>query len=166
MIAELPVGVADPLERLAAMRAQMDTTQGIRAGRRRPGCSRRSPTDSAVAAGAGAAGTRPSEAHVPQRTIDTVTTNVRGPQHPLYAVGRRMVAYLPFVPIGQGVRIGVAILSYNGGVSFGVTGDYDTIPDVEGLCRSIEAGIDSLLSRARRPAGAGRTRRPHEAGDR
>ena len=95
-----------------------------------------------------------------------MTTNVRGPEHTLYAAGRRMVAYQPFVPISQGVRIGVAILTYDGGVSFGVTGDYDTIPDVARLCRSIEAGIDALVSRARRPAGAGRTRRPHEAGDR
>ena len=66
----------------------------------------------------------------PQRAINTVTTNVPGPQYPLYAVGRQMVAYLPFVPLGQGIRIGVAIMSYNGGVSFGVTGDYDTVPDL------------------------------------
>ena len=37
-----------------------------------------------------------------------------------------MLEYLPFVPLSQGVRIGVAILSYNGKVRFGVTGDYDT----------------------------------------
>ena len=76
----------------------------------------------------------------PQRSVDTVTTNVAGPQFPLYAAGRRMVAYLPFVPLAQGVRIGVAIMSYDGGVSFGVTGDYDTVPDLEVFCRSIEAG--------------------------
>jgi diacylglycerol O-acyltransferase len=45
-----------------------------------------------------------------------------------------MVAYQPLVPIAQGVRIGVAILSYHGNVSFGVTGDYDTVPDVARLC--------------------------------
>ena len=71
--------------------------------------------------------------HVPQRTVGTVTTNVRGPDHTLYAAGRKMVAYQPFVPIAQGVRIGVAILSYDGNVSFGVTGDYDTVPDVARL---------------------------------
>jgi len=88
----------------------------------------------------------------PQRSITTVTTNVPGPQYPLYAAGRQMVAYLPFVPLAQGVRIGVAIMSYNGGVSFGATGDYDTVPDLDRFCRSIETGISDLRDRARRAA--------------
>ena len=75
-----------------------------------------------------------------------------GPQYPLYAAGRQMVAYLPFVPLAQGVRIGVAIMSYNGGVSFGATGDYDTVPDLHRFCRSIETGINDLRDRARRAA--------------
>ena len=82
---------------------------------------------------------------VPQRNVNTVTTNVPGPQYPVYALGREMVAYLPFVPLSQGVRIGVAILSYNGQVSFGVTGDYDTVPEVEWFCRRIEARVAELL---------------------
>jgi hypothetical protein len=55
-----------------------------------------------------------------------------------------MVEYLPFVPLSQGLRIGVAILSYNGKVRFGVTGDYDTVPEVDWFCRRIEAGIAEL----------------------
>ena len=34
---------------------------------------------------------------LPQRSVTTVTTNVPGPQFPLYCLGRRMVAHLPFV---------------------------------------------------------------------
>ncbi len=61
-----------------------------------------------------------------------------------------MVAYQPFVPIAQGVRIGVAILTYDGSVSFGITGEYDTVADdVARLCRSTESGIDDLLDQAR-----------------
>ena len=40
-----------------------------------------------------------------------------------------MVAYQPFVSIAHGVRIGVAILTYKGSVSFEITGEYDTVPD-------------------------------------
>ena len=65
-----------------------------------------------------------------------------------------MVAYQPFVSIAQGVRIGVAILTYKGRVSFGITGEYDTVPDVVRLCRSIESGIDDLLDQARRSTTA------------
>ena len=78
--------------------------------------------------------------------MNTVTTNVPGPPYPLYAGGREMLEYLPFVPLSQGVRIGVAILSYNGRLAFGVTGDYDTVPEVEWFCRRIEAGIAELRS--------------------
>ena len=78
--------------------------------------------------------------------MGTVTTNVRDPDLTLYAAQRKMIACQPFVPIAQGVRIGVAILSYDGNVSFGVIGDYDTVPDVARLCcRSLESGIDQAL---------------------
>ena len=152
MIAELPIGIADPLERLASMRQQMEqlkqsdqaeTTEQLTAlaGLAAP---------SLLALGIRAVGAMARE--FPQQAIHTVTTNVVGPQQPLYAAGRQMVAYLPFVPLGQGVRIGVAIMSYNGGVSFGVTGDYDTVPDLEDFCRSIETGIHDLRHRARQAA--------------
>ena len=88
MIAELPIGIADPLERLAWIRDQMehlktsgqaDTTQtlttlaGLTTHRPRP-C---------------AAGRHRIGRHIPQRAVGTVTTNVRGPDHTLYAAGQR-----------------------------------------------------------------------------
>ena len=55
-----------------------------------------------------------------------------------------MLASYPFVPIMQGVRIGTAILSYNGEVAFGITGDFDTAPDVDVLAAAIAAGNADL----------------------
>lgn len=81
---------------------------------------------------------------LPQRSINTVTTNVPGPQFPLYCLGREMVAYLPYVPVAHSVRIGVAILSYNGRLFFGVTGDLDTAPDVALLAKAIVDEITAL----------------------
>ena len=62
----------------------------------------------------------------PQPLVQTVTTNVPGPRRPLYVLGRRLTALYPYVPIGNAVRISVAILSYLDTVSFGVTADYDS----------------------------------------
>ena len=95
--------------------------------------------------------------------INTVTTNVQGPPQALYAVGRKLIEYLPFVPLSQGVRLGFAILSYNGNLAFGVTGDFDTVPEVEWFCRRIEAGIAELRDHARpaaKPEAANRARHP------
>jgi len=92
---------------------------------------------------------------LPQRVINTVTTNVPGPQFPLFALGREMLEYLPYVPVSEGVRIGVAIMSYNGGVTFGVTGDYDTAPDVSAMAHHIETELTEMRKRAERPPRRG-----------
>jgi len=81
-----------------------------------------------------------------QRAVQTVTTNVPGPQYPIYAVGRRLLYAYPYVPILGTVRIGIAIFSYCGGMFFGITGDYDTTPDLDVLRRGIEDGVAELLA--------------------
>ena len=81
---------------------------------------------------------------LPQRSINTVTTNVPGPQFSLYCLGREMTAYYPFVPISHGVRIGTAILSYNGHLAFGITGDFDTAGDIDVLADAIRANVLEL----------------------
>ena len=82
--------------------------------------------------------------HHPQRNITTVTTNVPGPQYPLYAAGRRMVGYFPYVPVAFGIRYAVAVLSYDGDLFFGLTGDQESSPDLDVLARGIEAGFAEL----------------------
>jgi diacylglycerol O-acyltransferase len=59
-----------------------------------------------------------------------------------------MVKCFPYVPLGGQIRVGVAIFSYNGDVNFGVTGDYDTAPDIEVLCHGIEEGMAELIKLA------------------
>ena len=81
---------------------------------------------------------------LPQRSINTVTTNVPGPQFPLYCLGHEMLENRPFVPISHGVRVSTAILSYNGRLFFGITGDYATAPDVSVLAVAASAGIEQL----------------------
>ena len=90
---------------------------------------------------------------IPQREIVTVTTSVPGPQQPLYALGRRLLEIIPYVPIATTLRTGVCIFTYNGQVTFGITGDYDSTPDLEVLARGIEGSIAGLLTAARRRRG-------------
>jgi len=83
-----------------------------------------------------------------QQSLNTVTTNVPGPQVPLYCLGHLMTEYRPFVPISHGLRVGTAILSYNGTLFFGVTGDFGTMPDVSVLADATSAGVGELHDRA------------------
>ena len=78
--------------------------------------------------------------------MHTATTNVPGPQQPVQTLGRRMLESYPFVPVVGSIRIVVAIFSYDGGLYFGVTGDYDGAPDIDVLTAGIERGMDDLLA--------------------
>ena len=88
-----------------------------------------------------------------QRLVNAVTTNVPGPQQPLYLLGRRMREVFPYVPIAEGVRISIGIATYNGRVAFGITGDYDAVPDLDVLCGG-DRGVPRRAGRRGRPATA------------
>jgi WS/DGAT/MGAT family acyltransferase len=140
MFAELPVDIEDPILRLHAITDQMkdlkDSKQAV-AGEALTSMSGFAPP-MLLALGMRLA-TRAG-----QRNVNTITTNVPGPQFPLYAAGRRMIRAFPYVPLGGQMRIGVAIFSYNGEVNFGITGDYDSVPDIDVLAGGIEDGMAQM----------------------
>jgi len=147
----LPVDIADPVERLAAVRSQMSILKASReatAGEAIIGLARYIPFP-LVSVGARLA------FRAPQREIVTVTTNVPGPRQPLYGLGRRLVEITPYVPIATTVRTGISVFTYCDRLTFGITGDYDTTPDLDALARGIEEGVSELV----KAAGRGRRRR-------
>lgn len=83
-----------------------------------------------------------------QHNIQTITTNVPGPREPLFASGRRMLSAYPYVPLFGSVRIAVALFSYAGELSFGVTGDYEGAPDLDILVRGIDLALEELQEAA------------------
>jgi WS/DGAT/MGAT family acyltransferase len=151
VFAELPVTLGDPVARLRSISAQMaglkDAKQAV-AGEVLTSLSGFAPPLLL------ALGTR-AAMRFPQRSINTGTTNVPGPQFPLYAAGRRMLESFPYIPLFAHVRVAVAIFSYDGALSFGVSADYDSTPDIAVLCAGIEQGLAELVSLARERAPAG-----------
>lgn len=155
MFAQLPVSEADPVARLQAVTEQMrDLKQSHEAVAGEVLTSLGGFAPPLLLSLAERLATR-----LPQQSVNTVTTNVPGPQRPLYAAGRRMLEAFPYVPLAGRVRVGVAIFSYDGACSFGVTGDWDSAADVEVLCEGIEASLGELL-RIARAAGGGEVSRP------
>jgi diacylglycerol O-acyltransferase len=137
---ELPVGVEDPLQRLELIREQMDGLKESRQAVAGDALIRLSGFTPPMWLSLGAR----LGARLPQRLVHTVTTNVPGPRQPLYAGGRRMLECYPYVPIGGQVRVGIAIFSYVDGLTFGLTGDYDTMPDLDTLGAGILEGMAEL----------------------
>ena len=152
ILADLPVHVADPVERLAAVRAELSSLKASKeatAGEALVSLGRYTPFPVASLAVRLAFG-------LPQREIVTVTTNVPGPRQPLYGLGRQLMEIIPYVPIATTLRTGISIFTYCGNVTFGITGDYGTTPDLEVLAHGIEDGISELLAAAQARHSTGR----------
>jgi diacylglycerol O-acyltransferase / wax synthase len=75
-------------------------------------------------------------------------TNVPGPQFPLYILGREMQDMIPMVPLAPNQAFGVAIMSYNGGINFGLVGDYDVMYDLDDLAHDFEHALAELAAAA------------------
>ena len=154
VLADLPVHVADPVERLAAVQAELQalkTAHEAKAGEALVALGRYTPFPLLswwVRLVFG----------LPQREIVTVTTNVPGPRQPLYAMGRRLVEILPYVPIATTVRTGVCDHSYCGSVTFGITGDFTASPDLDVLARGIESACRNSWPP---PSATSEPRSPH-----
>ncbi|MEV6066651.1 wax ester/triacylglycerol synthase family O-acyltransferase [Nocardia sp. NPDC052001] len=85
----------------------------------------------------------------PQHGVAALATNIPGPRHRLRLGGREVVELWPCVPIALRVRSTIAILSYDGRLTFGITGDFDTTPDIDRIAAGIMAEWPILLSHAR-----------------
>jgi len=145
-VADLPIHIADPVERLAAVRTELSSlkeSKEVLIGQALAAFGRMSwyPVASWLVRGAFS---------LPQREIVTVTTNVPGPRVPLFCLGRRLEEIIPYVPIASRVRTGISIFTYCDNVAFGITGDFAANPDLEVLARGIERGVSELRRAAKR----------------
>ena len=84
---------------------------------------------------------------VPQRRVNTVTTNVPGPQVPLYALGREMLEYLPFYRSPRAYPSEPRSSPTTGRSASALPGTPRPCPRLAWFCTRIEAGISELSQR-------------------
>lgn len=140
--APLPVYVEDPIERLRVVRGAMD---GIKQSKQALGAEVISrfndfapPTLLAQAA----------RINFSTRLFNLVVTNVPGPQFPIYVLGRELQDIFPVGFLPPKHALFVAIMSYNGGVNFGLLSDFDSMRDVEVVAQGIERSLAELVEAA------------------
>jgi WS/DGAT/MGAT family acyltransferase len=147
----LPVGIEDPVERLAEVHRRMDAIKHSPEG--------------AVSYGIlGTMGLTPPA--VEQRLLDIFTakgsavmTNVPGPRRPVWFAGSRVGGVIGWVPTAGSAGLGVSIFSYAGGVTVGFQVDSELVPDPERIVAGFEhemAVLGVLPGPRRRPRPAGR----------
>jgi diacylglycerol O-acyltransferase len=138
MWASLPAGVEDPRAVYAAVHEEMrglkESGQAVGAQTLTQLADFAPPTIASQAA----------RLQARQRYFNLVVTNVPGPQFPLYLLGRRMRAIYPVVPLARNQALGIAIMSYNGRLGFGLLADYDALPDLHDVADALRDAIADL----------------------
>jgi len=132
----LPVGIADPVERLAEVGRRMTALK-------------RSVEPVAVLKVLGALGRSPrtvqsSLVQLLAKKVTAVMTNVPGPSRTLYFGGREISDIFFWVPQSGEVGLGVSILSYAGRVRLGIMTDAGLVPDPDVLVAEFEAEWEAL----------------------
>ena len=144
----LPVYIDDPIARLGMVRQSMD---GLKESKQALGAEVISeaqnfapPTLLAQA----------SRLNFSTRLFNLIVTNVPGPQFPLYVGGSRLLSIAPVAFLPRNHALAIAIMSYDGGLSFGLLGDYDQMADLDVLADALQDSIDELLALSAETAAA------------
>ena len=138
----LPVYVEDPVARLHAVTEAM---RGLKSSKQALGAEVISrfndfapPTLLAQA----------SRLNFSTRLFNLIVTNVPGPQIPLYVLGRELQDIFPVAFLPQDHALAIAIMSYNGGINFGLLADYDSMDDVDVIADGLERALAELAEAA------------------
>lgn len=140
---DLPVGDMSPAQRVAAI--SRSTRWQIRAGTPMVGAALISLADHFVP-GPLQEVVVEHATWVPEWFADTLVTNVPGAQFPLYVLGRQIRHLHPVIPVDAHLRITVGVVSHDGTLGFGVTGDGLFAADVDVLLQGICDGLHDLAN--------------------
>ena len=139
---DLPVGSMSPKRRLSLVREgtrhlkesmmamSVDTIVGL--GAYAPG--------GLLAAAARAASRGP--------WFNLIVSNIPGPQQPMYLAGARLLGSYPSMPLGENSALSIACASLAGTMAFGLTGDWDGMPDVDRLALALDESLAEVAKAA------------------
>jgi diacylglycerol O-acyltransferase len=147
MRAPLPVYIEDPVARLRFVRRAMD---GLKESKQAVGAATLAAVNNLAPPTILA---QASRLNFSTRLFNLLVTNIPGPQFPLYVLGRQLEDLFPLAFLPKNHALAVAIMSYNGGIDYGLLGDYDALPDIDVIADGIDAALHELLDAAAR-AGA------------
>jgi diacylglycerol O-acyltransferase / wax synthase len=136
ILVRLPLAADDPAERLELIRAETarlkQSEQARAASLAIEATGWTPPTINRVISGAMAR----------QLVFNLVVSNVPGPQMPFYLLGRKLREVYPFVPLSpQDHALSIGVVSYDGGVFFGLAGDRRVVADIDDLATALDAAL-------------------------
>jgi diacylglycerol O-acyltransferase / wax synthase len=143
IMAPLPVWCQDPVARLDIVREEL---KGLKSGGQAVGAQVLTNLSGFAPA---TVMDQASRVMARQRFFNVVVTNVPGPQMPLYLAGKRMIDTFPMVPLAKNQALGIALLSYDGRINFGLVGDWDLMWDLDDFAEDVRESLAELAADAR-----------------
>jgi diacylglycerol O-acyltransferase / wax synthase len=134
----LPVGIGDPLERLAEVNRRMNELKG----------SQEAPASFAILNAIGLSPRDAQEELVKMfgSKATAVMTNVPGPPMPLYMAGSKINGLMFWVPQSGRVSLGISILSYANKVFLGVATDAGLVPNPDEIIEGFYEEYEALMA--------------------
>jgi len=151
-LANLATHLADPVRRLAAVRATAGATKSV-AKRAKSAIPVDFPTVGVlwIIGALAALYGRSHIADVIPPIANVVISNVPGPAVPLYAAGARMTGYWPLSIVEHGVGLNITLMSYAGTLGVGFTAARCAVADPQELAAAILSEYDDLRRLAAPP---------------
>jgi WS/DGAT/MGAT family acyltransferase len=147
----LPVGIADPVERLRAVHEGMEA---LKDSKQPLGAEAIWGLNDWLRDFAPPLLLAPTAAiNFSTRLFNLLVTNFPGPQIPFYLLGREVEGVFPIGFLARRHALAIAIVSYNGKVGFGILGDREAMPDLERLGGYLRDDVAELLATARIASG-------------
>jgi WS/DGAT/MGAT family acyltransferase len=143
MRAPLPVYIDEPVARLRFIRHAMD---GLKESKQAVGAATLARVNNLAPPTVLA---QASRLNFSTRLFNLLVTNIPGPQFPLYVLGRKLEDLFPIAFLPEHHALAVAIMSYDGGIDYGLLGDYDALADIDVIAEGIDATLAELLAAAR-----------------
>ena len=142
MMAPLPVGVRQPVERLSVVRRAM---HNLKSSRQAEGAQVLTSIENALPPAVLA---QASRLGFSSRMYNLLVTNVPGPQVPIYLLGRQLTDLAPLAFLAPQHTLAIAIISYHGAVTYGLLGDADAVPDLPDLAGHLRDSLAELVQAA------------------
>jgi diacylglycerol O-acyltransferase len=139
----LPVYIDDPVARLRFVSHAMD---GLKESKQAIGAATLTAVNSLAPPTVLA---QASRLNFSTRLFNLLVTNVPGPQVPMYVLGRRLQDLFPVAFLPDHHALAIAIMSYDGGLDYGLLADYDAMPDLALVAEWIDRSLAELLAAAR-----------------
>jgi hypothetical protein len=80
--------------------------------------------------------------------FNLIVSNIPGPQQPMYLAGARLLGSYPSMPLGENSALSIACSSLAGTMAFGLTADWDGMPDIDRLALALDDSLAEVAKAA------------------